>query len=630
MFSTSTPLRAYQERIATQASKKNALVVLPTGSGKTLIASAVMKTLDPKSRTLMLVPTCLLVAQQAKSIASETHLRVVPYSGDLSVPSEAFDVLVSTPAAFYRICCTQNEKFGLSSFALIVFDEVHHVVKRHPYRKISKLVQMLPSHQKPQILGLTASLTYAISNEEMDKSIQELCAELDISKILSSTAQELFQDGYHAARVPVEVKCDQKLEWIPPRMSGAFGVHQVREEFFAQVSTRVAHPLSLALMNRIETLENTIATHDASFVSPLQRKGKFGKVTNWGAYAHGRAIKSNQSVSNMYNQLEDLYEAVRIAVNSRQNDLELSFALLRMMEQMRGQPSSLLTTLHDTFDLYCETHGCYGRLSSLKREIISSLKNFGTLFRGIVFVQQRVVAHILQWYIDSDPELETLGTAVVYATSSPATASLRLTPSQSKERLHKFRRGEVRLLVSTAVSEEGMDVPAANVVIRFDAVQTPVSLVQSRGRARQADSKFIVLAESDKAERSIAGIYRAEMLQYSKVTANDYDCTKNVKEVKARNQISHTNRLKNAVEFLQRKRGEIPAIAVLKGYAIKASCEFDEIYRKEKDGKWRCDLNMFMPGIAKPIRMSRSHTSKKNAKSAAADALLDAIIDHHS
>ena len=34
---------------------------------------------------------------------------------------------------------------------------------------------------------------------------------------------------------------------------------------------------------------------------------------------------------------------------------------------------------------------------------------------------------------------------------------------------------------------------AANCVVRFDEVQTPVSLVQSRGRARKADSSFKVM-----------------------------------------------------------------------------------------------------------------------------------------
>ena len=41
------------------------------------------------------------------------------------------------------------------------------------------------------------------------------------------------------------------------------------------------------------------------------------------------------------------------------------------------------------------------------------------------------------------------------------------------------------------VEDGGMQ--AANYVIRFDEVQTPVSLVQSRGRARQENSSFKVM-----------------------------------------------------------------------------------------------------------------------------------------
>ena len=49
------------------------------------------------------------------------------------------------------------------------------------------------------------------------------------------------------------------------------------------------------------------------------------------------------------------------------------------------------------------------------------------------------------------------------------------------------------VLLATSVAEEGMDVPAANCVVRFDEVQTAVSLVQSQGRARQEDSSFLLL-----------------------------------------------------------------------------------------------------------------------------------------
>eukprot|EP00919_Chromeraceae_sp_WS-2016_P037472 GHVR01089392.1.p2 GENE.GHVR01089392.1~~GHVR01089392.1.p2 ORF type:complete len:180 (+),score=36.88 GHVR01089392.1:1347-1886(+) len=173
-----------------------------------------------------------------------------------------------------------------------------------------------------------------------------------------------------------------------------------------------------------------------------------------------------------------------------------------------------------------------------------------------------------------------------------------------------------------------MDVPAANVVIRFDAVQTPVSLVQSRGRARQADSKFVVLAESEKKERSIAGIYEAEMLQYSKVASNEYDCEMNVEKAKQRREVAQQSRVRNAADFMQNKKSKMAAIAVLKGYASKVNAQFDdEIYHKENDGNWRCDLSMLLPAMANPMQMSRSHASKKEAKTEAAEALLDAVME---
>jgi hypothetical protein len=54
-----------------------------------------------------------------------------------------------------------------------------------------------------------------------------------------------------------------------------------------------------------------------------------------------------------------------------------------------------------------------------------------------------------------------------------------------QERLEEFKKGTINLLISTSVSEEGIDVAACNCVVRFDRVETPVSVIQSRGRARQ-------------------------------------------------------------------------------------------------------------------------------------------------
>ena len=125
--------------------------------------------------------------------------------------------------------------------------------------------------------------------------------------------------------------------------------------------------------------------------------------------------------------------------------------------------------------------------------LLTERQRRGAALRAVIFVQQRVTTHILEWFLNTDPDLRDLPTACIYASSTPATTRLRVRPSDVAARTRAFAAGEVTVLLATSVAEEGMDVPAANCVVRFDEVQTPVSLVQSRGRARQQDSSFIAL-----------------------------------------------------------------------------------------------------------------------------------------
>ena len=90
-------LRPYQERIVNDALDGNTIVILPTGAGKTLIASELICRLG--TPCLFLVPMCLLVEQQAKAVRDWTGFEVAEFMGGMALPMH-FDVLVSTPKAF--------------------------------------------------------------------------------------------------------------------------------------------------------------------------------------------------------------------------------------------------------------------------------------------------------------------------------------------------------------------------------------------------------------------------------------------------------------------------------------------------------------------------------------------------
>ena len=65
--------------------------------------------------------------------------------------------------------------------------------------------------------------------------------------------------------------------------------------------------------------------------------------------------------------------------------------------------------------------------------------------------------------------------------------------SKQEEKLKGFRTGEFNVLVGTSVVEEGVDIPKCNLVVMFDFPQNYRAFVQSRGRGRAKDAKYVML-----------------------------------------------------------------------------------------------------------------------------------------
>ncbi|GBM53432.1 Endoribonuclease Dcr-1 [Araneus ventricosus] len=166
--------REYQVELLDTARKKNTIICLGTGTGKTFVAVMLIKEFshqirksltDNGKRTVMLVPTVPLVLQQAKVIIDCTDLTVGQYFG--SEPerwskenwigeAEKNQVFVMTADIFKMILL--HGFLPLSLFNLIIFDECHRATKNHPYCEIMKCFDVCSPENQPRILGLSASL----------------------------------------------------------------------------------------------------------------------------------------------------------------------------------------------------------------------------------------------------------------------------------------------------------------------------------------------------------------------------------------------------------------------------------------------------------------------------------------
>ncbi|CAG9787808.1 unnamed protein product [Diatraea saccharalis] len=171
--------RTYQTQLEEIAIKKNTIIHLPTGSGKTFIAIRLIKRFrealqkpwgEGGKRTFFLVNTVPLVTQHSKTIERLCPVDGVgAYSGEDGVDYwqkskwnaelTKYQVVVMTS----QILCDMltHGYIRIEDINLLIFDECHHAVEDHPMRQIMKSFNECPVDKQPRVLGLTATLLNA-------------------------------------------------------------------------------------------------------------------------------------------------------------------------------------------------------------------------------------------------------------------------------------------------------------------------------------------------------------------------------------------------------------------------------------------------------------------------------------
>lgn len=139
-------------------------------------------------------------------------------------------------------------------------------------------------------------------------------------------------------------------------------------------------------------------------------------------------------------------------------------------------------------------------LSEKVRQLIDVLINYGGDARGIIFVKERSTTVVLTQLLKSHPEIskryrigKMVGTSFMPGVKQDF---LDLPEKGNDLSLELFRDGRLNLLVATSVLEEGIDVPACNLVICLDKPANLKSFIQRRGRARMGGSHLYLFEET--------------------------------------------------------------------------------------------------------------------------------------
>jgi len=125
-------------------------------------------------------------------------------------------------------------------------------------------------------------------------------------------------------------------------------------------------------------------------------------------------------------------------------------------------------------------------------EILENFKEPGIAddFRILIFVKTRESAQQMVNYLSTNSKINSFIKAKQFIGHNSDENSPGMSSSAQRITVQDFKKGNCNLLVATSVAEEGLDIGACNVVIRYDSVQHTLSLIQTRGRARRGDSFF--------------------------------------------------------------------------------------------------------------------------------------------
>ncbi|NWJ01659.1 DHX58 helicase, partial [Crypturellus undulatus] len=487
-------LRDYQwEVIAPALGGENSIVWLPTGAGKTRAAVHVCRRhlqIHPRAKVAVLVNKVHLVDQHAKK---EFHVlqdafSIAAISGDseqrffFAQMVKQKDVVICTAQILQNALVSTEEDVHveLTDFTLLVIDECHHTQKDAVYNKImlNYLQHKLSGRQNlPQILGLTASpgTGGATTFQGAVDHILQICANLDAAKIMS--AQKYLQQLQTLVPQPrKQYDLCQERAWDP------FG--ERLKEIMEQIQQYMGMPDSLPGFGT-QMYEQRIVELEKRAAETFCRRTRVCAL-HLRKYNDALLINDAVRMIDAFQCLSEFYLAERDLKDPTERFLATLFEdnRTRLLELARDQQYE------------------NPRLRKLEEILQEQFQTLDTS-RGIVFARTRQCAHSLHGWLGATASLRGLRIrAAVLTGAGYSNQTKHMTQNEQQDVIESFRKGDLNLLFSTSVAEEGLDIPECNVVVRYGLMTNEIAMTQARGRARAENSVYSVLAKESSREVS--------------------------------------------------------------------------------------------------------------------------------
>jgi len=461
--------RKYQQKIFETCAKKNCLVVLPTGLGKTLVA--LMLTINrmqkfPGEKVVLLAPTKPLAEQHLeffKKHLTELFGDLQLFTGLIKADKrkkiwQTADIIFSTPQCVANDL--KNYLYNLEEVCLLVEDEAHRCIKNYDYNFIAQKYK--EQSLNPRILGLTAS-----PGSEHTK-IKEICKNLSIQEVELRTRESNDVKEYLQ-----EVEFEKIMLNFPPELEEIRHVLlKLFNQYVAELKRRKVLWTAASKTKLIELQKKLMAgiargNKNFNYMLGVSACAQAIKIQ------HALELLETQTLSGFNKYLKDLLNQAAKKQSKGVIKLvakpEFNFVFMQSNELLaKGSEHPKVEKIREI----------------TKREISESPKA-----KIIIFTQFRETATTISRKLN---ELENIKAKVFVGQAKKNGTGL--SQKEQREIINEFSAGEINVLCATCIAEEGLDICETSHVIFYESIPSAIRVIQRRGRtARIKPGKLILL-----------------------------------------------------------------------------------------------------------------------------------------
>ena len=460
--------RDYQVAIAHEAAKRNTLVILPTGMGKTVVALLVLAERLERhpGKALLLAPTKPLVEQHAKFFAETlVDAKVTAFTGETS-PEER-EYLWRTAAV---ICSTpqvvQNDvvsgRVDLKGVTLLLFDEAHRAVGNYAY------VFLADAYRRQRMEGRVLAMT-ASPGANAEK-IRDICQNLGIEGVEVRTEADADTAPYVQ---------DTEVEWkevaVPERLKTlAAMLKAIHDEKVDLLRKANALPPFARFVNKKTLLDA------GRLLQARMKQGDQDPMLYKALSAQAAALKVGHAL-----ELVETQGVGALASYFERLDQDASKAAKAILEDPRGIEARRLLS---------ESKVDHPKLRQVAILLRQQLKEKADA-RILVFTNYRDTAETL---VEQLRQVDGVRPARFVGQASRSETDRGMSQKKQVEMIEEFKAGTHNVLVATSVAEEGLDIPQVDLVIFYEPVPSEVRAIQRRGRTgRKRAGRVVILITKD-------------------------------------------------------------------------------------------------------------------------------------